>query len=237
MFIFCLHVHNFVYMFMFCLHVSFTCTCFVYMFMFRLHVHVSFTCSVIYLQLNYSTCFGRPSRPSSGLHKTLVARNYKYKIYGLVFITETECVYCAVLIECLHTIPFSVMFKFLMDKVVLCSSPQLRRRKNSGTNCNWRHLTAKLQFHTVTKLGSKNLSVLFAAQCYSFKFCQFQIFPASNIRQVYFLEIIRQTAIYPMGFDADTDDRKEGESLQLDVRSGVSRWLSECPSSKGTQAS
>ena len=26
-----------------------------------------------YLQLNYSTCFGRPSRPSSGLHKTVVA--------------------------------------------------------------------------------------------------------------------------------------------------------------------
>jgi len=27
----------------------------------------------IYLLLNYSTCFGRPSRPSSGLHKTVVA--------------------------------------------------------------------------------------------------------------------------------------------------------------------
>ena len=26
----------------------------------------------IYLLLNYSTCFGRPSRPSSGVHKTLV---------------------------------------------------------------------------------------------------------------------------------------------------------------------
>ena len=26
----------------------------------------------IYLLLNYSTCFGRPSRPSSGLHKTVV---------------------------------------------------------------------------------------------------------------------------------------------------------------------
>ena len=26
-----------------------------------------------YLQLNYSTCFGRPSRPSSGVHKTVVA--------------------------------------------------------------------------------------------------------------------------------------------------------------------
>jgi len=24
----------------------------------------------IYLLLNYSTCFGRPSRPSSGVHKT-----------------------------------------------------------------------------------------------------------------------------------------------------------------------
>jgi len=27
----------------------------------------------IYLLLNYSTCFGRPSRPSSGEHKTVVA--------------------------------------------------------------------------------------------------------------------------------------------------------------------
>jgi len=27
----------------------------------------------IYLPLNYSTCFGRPSRPSSGVHKTVVA--------------------------------------------------------------------------------------------------------------------------------------------------------------------
>jgi len=27
----------------------------------------------IYLLLNYSTCFGCPSRPSSGVHKTVVA--------------------------------------------------------------------------------------------------------------------------------------------------------------------
>ena len=27
----------------------------------------------IYLLLNYSTCFGRPSRPSVGVHKTVVA--------------------------------------------------------------------------------------------------------------------------------------------------------------------
>jgi len=27
----------------------------------------------IYLLLNYSTCFGRPSRPSTGVHKTVVA--------------------------------------------------------------------------------------------------------------------------------------------------------------------
>ena len=27
----------------------------------------------IYLLLNYSTCFGRPLRPPSGVHKTLVA--------------------------------------------------------------------------------------------------------------------------------------------------------------------
>ena len=38
----------------------------------------------IYLLLNYSTCFGHPSRPSSGVHKTVVAasgtdRTVKYK--------------------------------------------------------------------------------------------------------------------------------------------------------------
>jgi len=27
----------------------------------------------IYLLLNYCTCFGRPSRPSSGVHKTVAA--------------------------------------------------------------------------------------------------------------------------------------------------------------------
>jgi hypothetical protein len=27
----------------------------------------------IYLLLNYSTCFGRPSRPSSEVHKTVIA--------------------------------------------------------------------------------------------------------------------------------------------------------------------
>jgi len=27
----------------------------------------------IYLLVNYSTCFGHPSRPSSGVHKTVVA--------------------------------------------------------------------------------------------------------------------------------------------------------------------
>ena len=39
----------------------------------------------IYLLLNYSTCFGRPSRPSPGVHKTVVAASgtdhtVKYKI-------------------------------------------------------------------------------------------------------------------------------------------------------------
>jgi len=35
--------------------------------------------SDIYLLLNYSTCFFRPSRPSSGVHKTVVAtRGFNY---------------------------------------------------------------------------------------------------------------------------------------------------------------
>jgi len=35
----------------------------------------------IYLLLNYCTCFGHPSRPSSGLHKTSVVASGKYKIW------------------------------------------------------------------------------------------------------------------------------------------------------------
>jgi hypothetical protein len=40
----------------------------------------------IYLLLNYSTCFGRPSRPSSGVHKTVVAASgTDYTIWGASF--------------------------------------------------------------------------------------------------------------------------------------------------------
>ena len=40
----------------------------------------------IYLLLNYSTCFGRPSRPSSGVHKTVVAASgTDHTIWGASF--------------------------------------------------------------------------------------------------------------------------------------------------------
>jgi len=40
----------------------------------------------IYLLLNYSTCFGRPSRPSSGVHKTVVAASgIDHTIWGASF--------------------------------------------------------------------------------------------------------------------------------------------------------
>ena len=40
----------------------------------------------IYLLLNYSTCFGRPSRPSSGVHKTVVAASgTDHTIWGSSF--------------------------------------------------------------------------------------------------------------------------------------------------------
>jgi len=35
----------------------------------------------IYLLLNYSTCFGRPSRPSSAVRKTVVAASGTYHNY------------------------------------------------------------------------------------------------------------------------------------------------------------
>jgi len=40
----------------------------------------------IYLLLNYSTCFGRPSRPSSGAHTTVVAASgTDHTIWGASF--------------------------------------------------------------------------------------------------------------------------------------------------------
>ena len=44
-------------------------------------------CVDIYLLLNYSTCFGRPSRPSSGVHKTVVtASGTDHTIWGASFL-------------------------------------------------------------------------------------------------------------------------------------------------------
>ena len=40
----------------------------------------------IYLLLNYSTCFGRPSRPSSGVHKTVgAASGTDHTVWGKSF--------------------------------------------------------------------------------------------------------------------------------------------------------
>jgi len=36
----------------------------------------------VYLLLNWSTCFRRPSRPSSGVHKTVVAASGTDMLYG-----------------------------------------------------------------------------------------------------------------------------------------------------------
>jgi len=43
--------------------------------------------AVIYLLLNYRTCFGRPSRPSSGVHKTVVAYSgTDHTVWGASFL-------------------------------------------------------------------------------------------------------------------------------------------------------
>ena len=45
----------------------------------------------IYLLLNYSTCFGRPSRPSSGVHKTVVAASgTHHTIWGASFFKRDQ---------------------------------------------------------------------------------------------------------------------------------------------------
>ena len=45
----------------------------------------------IYLQLNYSTCFVRPSRPSSGVHKIVVAASgTDHTIWGASFFKRDQ---------------------------------------------------------------------------------------------------------------------------------------------------
>ena len=45
----------------------------------------------IYLLLYYSTCFGRPSRPSSGVHKTVVAASSTdHTIWGASFLKRDQ---------------------------------------------------------------------------------------------------------------------------------------------------
>ena len=45
----------------------------------------------IYLRLNYCTCFGRPSRPSSAVHKTVVAAfGTDHTIWGASFLKRDQ---------------------------------------------------------------------------------------------------------------------------------------------------
>ena len=45
----------------------------------------------IYLLLNYSTCFGRPSRPSSRAHKTVVAASgTDHTMWGASFLKRDQ---------------------------------------------------------------------------------------------------------------------------------------------------
>jgi hypothetical protein len=45
----------------------------------------------IYLLLNYSTCFGRPSHPSSGVHKTVVAASgTDHTLWGASFLKRDQ---------------------------------------------------------------------------------------------------------------------------------------------------
>jgi len=60
----------------------------------------------IYLLLNYSTCFGRPSRPSSGVHKTVVAASgTDHTIWGTGFLKrDRRSVFFILLSILLHPI-------------------------------------------------------------------------------------------------------------------------------------
>ena len=48
----------------------------------------------IYLLLNNSTCFGRPSRPSSGVHKIVVAvSGTDHTIWGVSFLKRDQIIW------------------------------------------------------------------------------------------------------------------------------------------------
>ena len=66
----------------------------------------------IYLLLNYCTCFGRPSRPSSGVHKTVVAASgTNHTIWGASWLRRDQigtgrysrCEYTPTVPTSLHT--------------------------------------------------------------------------------------------------------------------------------------
>jgi len=62
----------------------------------------------IYLLLNYSTCFGRQSRPSSGVHKTVVAASgTDHTIRGASFLKRDQIMS-----------PYLVMFEEACSPVV-----------------------------------------------------------------------------------------------------------------------
>jgi len=71
----------------------------------------------VYLLLNYSTCFGRPSRISSGLHKTVVAASgTDHTIWGASFLKRDQILWTGIallLSRCVHCRQ--------VDREVLCS--------------------------------------------------------------------------------------------------------------------
>jgi len=64
----------------------------------------------IYLLLNYSKCFGRPSRPSSGVHKTVVVASGTYHtMWGASFLKRDQIRTCSKRDQ-IRTSPYFVTF-------------------------------------------------------------------------------------------------------------------------------
>jgi len=60
----------------------------------------------IYLLLNYSTCFGRPSRPSSGVLKTVVAASgTDHTIWGASFLKRDQIRTSPYLAQIVRSVP------------------------------------------------------------------------------------------------------------------------------------
>ena len=114
----------------------------------------------IYLLLNYSTCYGRPSRPSSGVHKTVVAASgTDYTIWEQASSNVTTCrisstYYRLVVVQFVTLIGWTygkltgvlaVCFKVDQLLGLILRTVKTSKESNQNYNLNFNQLNLKFQ--------------------------------------------------------------------------------------------